>query len=626
MSVVIVSTKRGKKKRKKFLNFHSSCFYNVFAVAKNYPDQQCTVTTVTTKMTSNSLFEDGDIPPLSARESFIDASNTTIPWPSFNMQTAQDDLRVRAEQRESTRDAVGAERAKKAKRLQKRYDAKIERVELYAKHREQLRRKVRDLNVKHSQQRSDLRNHISRVRQQGSLTSGVPLSGQEEDNLITASSSNGEDALSMLRQSVSSAMGLRLSSNSSSSSSSLSKTSTKSIKSRARTTGQAGRRQRPSNNNPRPNKTSNMIRGRRSHSAISGSNSKKQHVPDGSSVYEFESVAEESSGSRSRIQSTTSSKEGLHFFQKGGGGSSIAISQYPSSFAMSTKTSAIDAETGEVIELNLTSSMPAVPQYFNGLFSKSEMTTTTGNVSGLGTTTGDPQQQQRRPERKSWTSVPGTRSTQSNPNMMFQMNPESNFLDSGSSLLQTQSMIPSMVPSNNSNLSQRSTNAIYNNTSVLRAMTAQPVSNRSGFLSGKDARKMMANRAKHVNLGHLAPRDMVFPQPTTFWEKEWAQHSGQHATSSSVHISDPLRNAGMKHVSDMRQRQMQDMSRLLNLEKMKEIDRQAKGLAEKDIKRKKRLHRLSTEDRQRSRAKILRIAREHELALASRMASLGILR
>ena len=158
-------------------------------------------------MTSNSLFEDGDIPPLSARESFIDASNTTIPWPSFNMQTAQDDLRVRAEQRESTRDAVGAERAKKAKRLQKRYDAKIERVELYAKHREQLRRKVRDLNVKHSQQRSDLRNHISRVRQQGSLTSGVPLSGQEEDNLITASSSNGEDALSMLRQSVSSAMG-----------------------------------------------------------------------------------------------------------------------------------------------------------------------------------------------------------------------------------------------------------------------------------------------------------------------------------------------------------------------------------------------------------------------------------
>ena len=78
---------------------------------------------------------------------------------------------------------------------------------------------------------------------------------------------------------------------------------------------------------------------------------------------------------------------------------------------------------------------------------------------------------------------------------------ESNFLDSGSSLLQTQSMIPSMVPSNNSNLSQRSTNAIYNNTSVLRAMTAQPVSNRSGFLSGKDARKMMANRAKHVNLG-----------------------------------------------------------------------------------------------------------------------------
>jgi hypothetical protein len=71
---------------------------------------------------------------------------------------------------------------------------------------------------------------------------------------------------------------------------------------------------------------------------------------------------------------------------------------------------------------------------------------------------------------------------------------------------------------------------------------------------------------------------------------------------------------------------MEDMRRLLENEKEREIERQAKEMAAKNPKRRKRLYRLATEDRERSRVRILRIAREHELALASRMASLGILR
>jgi len=66
---------------------------------------------------------------------------------------------------------------------------------------------------------------------------------------------------------------------------------------------------------------------------------------------------------------------------------------------------------------------------------------------------------------------------------------------------------------------------------------------------------------------------------------------------------------------------------LIEGEKNREIARQAKELAAaNDPIRRKRLYTLSTADRERSRNKILRVAREHELALASRMASLGILR
>ena len=79
----------------------------------------------------------GDVPPLSARETFMDTTGKEIRWPTFTMQTAQDDLKVRASMRESTRDQVTEERAKKAKRLQQRYDQKMQKVELFKKYREE---------------------------------------------------------------------------------------------------------------------------------------------------------------------------------------------------------------------------------------------------------------------------------------------------------------------------------------------------------------------------------------------------------------------------------------------------------------------------------------------------------
>ena len=589
----------------------------------------------------NGDIEDGDVPPLSARLTYEDSHGRTVPWPTFSMQTAQDDLRVRASQREATRDLVTAERAKKAKRLQKRYNAKIERVELYAKHREELRRKVRDLNVKHSQQRSELREHIAKVRAQGSL-----VSGESERKCMTGI---GEDALSMLRQSISSATGLRLSS----STPSISKLSQTPRASTTSTTSRASRASRVSRVSRVP-RTSRSSRGPRARSSRGpqkrhGDPEGKQrgHVPDGSSFYEFDrSVGvpqTRSSHSSTNDTNDTNGTNGtngtnrstnisldldpLDAFQRGGGGggSSLATSAFPSTFPASSgtkTTSAIDAETGETIELNLTSSMPVLPQGFHGMFSKS-----TGIVDGIMHDSGKwkhPVQHGIR-QRQSWTSVPGTRTIN-----VVVGNPNDNTSNSsisgrhgvgGSSLLAGEPGDSLMAP--------LSTQQEHHAKNHLRARTADPTTfNRSGFLRGKDARKMLAHRAKHVSLGQLAPRDMIFPQPTTFWEKEWAAHSGQHATQSSVHISDPLRKAGMKHVSDMRQRQMQDMQRLLEIEREKEIERQAKGLAmaDSDPKRKKRLHALSTEDRQKSRARILRVAREHELALASRMASLGILR
>ena len=138
---------------------------------------------------------------------------------------------------------------------------------------------------------------------------------------------------------------------------------------------------------------------------------------------------------------------------------------------------------------------------------------------------------------------------------------------------------------------------------------------------------MMARRARHTSLGALAPRPYLrHPKPRTFWQKEWARHSGQFPAQSSIHLSEENRRRGVQHIEGVRARQMQDMERLLSEEREKEIDRQARDLAEQDPVRKRRLFMLAMTDRQKSRERILRVAREHELALASRMASLGMIR
>ena len=105
-----------------------------------------------------------------------------------------------------------------------------------------------------------------------------------------------------------------------------------------------------------------------------------------------------------------------------------------------------------------------------------------------------------------------------------------------------------------------------------------------------------------------------------------AQHSKQHPSQSSIHISAQLRAEGIRHIEDLRSRQMQDMQRLLLAEKEQEVERQARAFTEKDPDRKVHLRNLAMKQREKSREKILRIAREHELALASRMGALGILR
>jgi hypothetical protein len=560
-------------------------------------------------------YEDGDVPPLSARETFSTVEGE-IAWPTFKMQTAQDDLKVRASMREETRDAVTKELAKKASRLKQRYAEKIEKVELFKKYREDLRNKVRDLNVKHAEQRSKLREQIVRVRAQGSIVSRASKS----ESISSCDGGGHFDTLSALRQSISSVLGIKFSGNLSSSSSSSRRAQTAAVHA-------SRRRQNKYKNQNNLNEKKNI---------------KKNHVPDGSSFYEFSSAPEafdSSTGSvviSSNENATTSNNNRNQFnfissnsnstnIRNAAGGSSLTPSMLP----LSTMTrTTIDAETGEEIELNLTASVPAIPM---GMFSKS-----TGEAMNI--QQHNEHNRSSHLQRKSWNSVPRQKNAGSIDNVFqnggminngslisntssgFVQSSGLNYYDGGSSVLPSHTLSPYSQ-------SQKIGGRGGLGESSLRARTAYPHRGRSGFLTGPNARRMMARRARHVNLGCLAPRDMTFPQPTTFWEKEWAKHSNQQATHSSVHLSDPLRHAGMKHMEDMRLRQMNDMQRLIEEEKSREIERQAREMAAaNDPIRRKRLFKLSTEDRERSRKKILRIAREHELALASRMASLGILR
>ena len=147
-----------------------------------------------------SDFEDGDVPPPSRLDSFDGLGK----WPTFKIQTAQDDLRVRASQRKSKRAAVEAARAEKAFRLRKDYERKLERVKLFKESQESLKRKVRDLSVQQAKSMGQLRAHLSTIRSKGigALTSsGFNTESTSSDALgeMHSQRSSTPDALSLAK-------------------------------------------------------------------------------------------------------------------------------------------------------------------------------------------------------------------------------------------------------------------------------------------------------------------------------------------------------------------------------------------------------------------------------------------
>ena len=148
------------------------------------------------------------------------------------------------------------------------------------------------------------------------------------------------------------------------------------------------------------------------------------------------------------------------------------------------------------------------------------------------------------------------------------------------------------------------------------------------YLSGPDARRAQSSMASHTSWGMLAqPRLLPPRKPRNFWQSEFAQGSHQLMSDSSLHdTSMATLKGGLEHINALRQRQMTDMKRLLEVERKEEIERQAACLAQADRRLRLNMQKKAFEQRERSRAKILRVARDHELALASRMASMGLLR
>ena len=149
--------------------------------------------------------EDGDVPPPARLDAFEESA-----WPTFAIQTAQDDLRVRASQRDAKRAGVEEQRARKAARLRKNYERKIERVRLFKSSQERLKRKVRDLNVRHARERGQLRKHLSSLRSKGiaGLSSTGSGSFSPSVSATVAGQSSSCDTLSLLKQSLESSLGL----------------------------------------------------------------------------------------------------------------------------------------------------------------------------------------------------------------------------------------------------------------------------------------------------------------------------------------------------------------------------------------------------------------------------------
>jgi hypothetical protein len=150
------------------------------------------------------------------------------------------------------------------------------------------------------------------------------------------------------------------------------------------------------------------------------------------------------------------------------------------------------------------------------------------------------------------------------------------------------------------------------------------------FEVGEWARMKRGKQAEHVNRGHLSQRDLPQPIPMSFFDQEFAKYSNQ-----SIHSEDlPMGKfstsikfvESLVHLDEMRNRQMKSMKILLKYERELEVDRQAMEASGTSRAQKRRLQGKYMKDREKSRHRILRVAREHELALASRMASMGLIR
>ena len=150
-------------------------------------------------------------------------------------------------------------------------------------------------------------------------------------------------------------------------------------------------------------------------------------------------------------------------------------------------------------------------------------------------------------------------------------------------------------------------------------------SSSSGFLPGPKARRKLGRQARHVNAGNLANRHLKQPRPKSFFQKEFAKHSMQSVSFSALSNSNQISD-GIEQLEAVRQRQLASMDRLLKEERELEVQRQAMEASDTSKSRRRRLQLKFVKDREKSRHRILRIAKEHELALASRMAAMGLIR
>ena len=82
---------------------------------------------------------------------------------------------------------------------------------------------------------------------------------------------------------------------------------------------------------------------------------------------------------------------------------------------------------------------------------------------------------------------------------------------------------------------------------------------------------------------------------------------------------------GFEQLEGLRQRQLADMDRLLKEERAVEVERQAMEASDTSTKRRRRLRLKFMKDHEKSRHQFY-IAKEHELALANRMAAMGLIR